>query len=247
MAYRFATDRADRSDLASGTVLRSAPGHPGYPVRLAEELLGRVLSHLPERRPAGLWDPCCGSGHLAASLGLLHRAELAHVLAGDADPDAVGIARRNLALLAPGGLAERERELLAAGAGTGRGSFAERAAAARRLAAVLEAGGGPLPAEARVEDAFRPGSPPRPVDAVITDVPYGGLARWHGAPPGADPVHALLTAVAGVLPDHAVLAVSARARKVALPAGVAALERVRVGNRAAVLVRAADLRPAAER
>jgi len=241
VAYRFATDRADRSDLASGAVLRSAPGHPGYPVRLAEELLGRVLSHLP-RRPAGLWDPCCGSGHLATALGLLHRSELAHVLAGDADPDAVGIARRNLALLAPGGLAERERELLAAGAETGRESFAGRAAAARRLAALLEAGGGPLPAEARVDDAFRPAPPPRPVDAVITDVPYGGLARWHGAPDGAEPVPALLAAVAGVLPDHAVLALSARARKVPLPAGVAALERVRVGNRAAVLVRASALR-----
>jgi len=38
MSYRMVPVRADHRDLASGFVLRSAPGHPAFPVRLAEEL-----------------------------------------------------------------------------------------------------------------------------------------------------------------------------------------------------------------
>jgi hypothetical protein len=56
-------------------------------------------------------------------------------------------------------------------------------------------------------------------------------------------VAAVLRSLAGVLGGDAVLAVAARARRVPLPAGVPALERVRVGVRAAVLVRAGDLAP----
>lgn len=258
MAYRFATERPDYSDLASGTVLRSAPGRPGFPARLAEELLLRVLAHLPEpvrAKGAALWDPCCGTGHLAAVLGLLHRSRLSSVAASDADPDAAGIAERNLALLSSGGLAQREAELRAAAGETGRSPLAERADAAGRLAAGLAERGGPLPWAVRTADAFLPEPPqvwewaagpaPIEVDAVITDVPYGGLSAWRGAVPGTGPEElpaALISALAPVLPDHAVIAVSARARKVALPSGVRAVERLRVGQRAAVLVRAGDLR-----
>ncbi|NYI97392.1 23S rRNA G2445 N2-methylase RlmL [Streptomonospora nanhaiensis] len=244
MAYRYATERADHSDLASGTVLRSAPGHPGFPVRLADELFQRAAARAaPDGRPVALWDPCCGSGHLATTVGLLHRERLSWVLATDADPAALGIARRNLALLTAGGLAERERGLRADAAAFGRPAMEERAEAAARLAARLRAAGGDLPAAARTGDAFAPQPPERPVDVVLTDIPYGGLTRWRDAPAeGGDPVGALLRALAAVLPPEAVITVTARTRKVALPEGVAALERVRVGNRAAVLVRAADAR-----
>jgi 23S rRNA (guanine2535-N1)-methyltransferase len=90
-------------------------------------------------------------------------------------------------------------------------------------------------------DAFDPVPPPRPVDLVITDVPYGGLTDWGGRMPAGEPVPALLRALADVVPEHAVLAVTMRARKVPLD-GVPALERVRVGTRSAALVRAAALR-----
>jgi hypothetical protein len=242
MAYRFATERTDHSDLASGAVLRSAPGRPGFPVRLASELFQRAAAHAPAR-PLRLWDPMCGTGHLAVAVGLLHRERLAHVRATDTDPDAVGLAARNLALLTAAGLADRERELRALAAENGRADTAERAAAARRLAARLAAAGGDLPHTAAADDAFAPAAPEPPVDVVLTDVPYGGLSRWSGAPPGGDPVAAVLRSLAGVLGGDAVLAVAARARRVPLPAGVPALERVRVGVRAAVLVRAGDLPP----
>ncbi|GAB3456524.1 hypothetical protein GCM10027570_38190 [Streptomonospora sediminis] len=240
MAYRYATERRDHSDLAGGTVLRSAPGHPGFPVRLADELFQRAAAHAPEP-PLALWDPCCGSGHLAATVGLLHRDRLARLLATDTDPAALSIAERNLALLGPEGLAERERELRAGAAEFAKPALLERADAAARLAERLRSLGGGLDHRVAAGDVFCPDPPDRPVDVVLTDIPYGDLTHFAGAPPAGEPVCALLRALAAVLPAHAVLAVTARTRKVTLPADVRALERVRVGNRAAVLVRAGDV------
>lgn len=241
MSYRHATDRIDYSDLASGQVLRSAPGHPGFPVRLASELLQRAVARLPGHARAGVWDPCCGSGYLATVVGLLHRERVCDMLATDVDPDAAALAGRNLELLTGAGLAAREAELRARAAEFGKPSYAVTADTAARLADRLAAAGGDLPHEARAADAFAPEPPARPVDVVLTDVPYGALTHWSGAVPAGDPIAALLGSVARVLPGHAVLAVAARTRRIAVPEGVRVLERIRVGNRAAVLVRAADL------
>ncbi|GAA4899959.1 rRNA methyltransferase [Streptomonospora salina] len=239
MAYRYATERRDQSDLASGNVLRSAPGHPGFPVRLADELFQRAAARLPDA-PLSLWDPCCGSGHLAASVGLLHRDRLSRLLATDTDPAALSIAERNLALLTRSGLADRERGLRADAAELSKPALLERAGTAARLAERLDGLGGDLGHRVRAGDAFAPVVPEHPVDLVLTDVPYGGLTAFSGAAPAGDPVPALVRALAAVVPGHAVLAVTARTRKVPLPEGVRALERVRVGVRAAALVRAAD-------
>ncbi|WP_159944875.1 MULTISPECIES: rRNA methyltransferase [unclassified Nocardiopsis] len=240
MGYRYAVERADRADLASGHVLRSAPGFPGFPVRLASELFQRAMVHTG-RETVRLWDPCCGSGYLATVLGHLHRDRLTHVRATDVDADSVALAARNLRLLTAEGLAEREEELRRSARDFGRVSFVERAEAARDLAAGLAAAGGDLPHEAAVADVFTlEGAVP--ADLVVTDVPYGEMTRWEGAVPG-DPMRELLASLGRVLPERAVVVVTARTRRVALPEGVRALERVRVGNRAAALVRARDVAP----
>jgi len=232
MAYRMTT-AADHSDLAGGFVLRSAPGHPAFPVRLAEELFLRAAAHLPDR-PLTLWDPCCGSGHLATVLGLLHRPRLARVICSDANPDAVALAERNLALLTAAGLAEREAELRSRAAEFGKPGYATAADAAHRLAVRMTAD---LPSTASVGDAFDPA--PCPADLVLTDVPYGEQTSWLGAAP-EQPIAALARALCRVLPGHAVVVLCARARKVDV--GAPALERVRLGTRAAFLGRVADLR-----
>lgn len=196
------------------------------------------MVHLGHER-ARLWDPCCGSGYLVTVLGLLHRDLLTHVRASDVDPDAVAIAARNLELLTAEGLAERERELRRSALDFGRVAYVERAEAARDLAAGLAATGGDLPHESAVADVF---TLTEPVDAdlVVTDVPYGEMTRWEGATP-QDPVHGLLSSMGRVLPERSVVVLTARTRRVQLPDGVRALERVKVGNRSAVLVRARDL------
>ncbi|WP_116245403.1 rRNA methyltransferase [Nocardiopsis sp. FIRDI 009] len=241
MGYRYATERADHSALASGQVLRSAPGYPGFPVRLASELFQRALAHVHDT-PVRLWDPCCGGGYLVTVLGLLHRDRISHVRASDVDADAVELAARNLELLTASGLAAREAELRRSARDFGRVAFVERAEAAADLAAGLAAMGGDLPHDSAVADVF---TLEKPVDAdlVVTDVPYGEMTRWSGAVPGRDPVGALLASLGRVLPDRAVVVVTARTRRIALPEGVRALERVRVGNRSAVLVRARDVAP----
>ncbi|MFD0803959.1 rRNA methyltransferase, partial [Streptomonospora algeriensis] len=193
MAYRYATERRDHSDLASGNVLRSAPGHPGFPVRLADELFQRALAHLPAA-PVSLWDPCCGSGHLAAAVGLLHRDRLRRLLATDTDPAALSLAERNLALLTRSGLAERERGLRADAAEFGKPVLLERVGTAGRLAERLDKLGGDLEHRVRAGDAFAPVALEHPVDLVLTDVPYGGLTAFSGAPAGA-PVPALTRAL----------------------------------------------------
>ncbi|WP_436975454.1 hypothetical protein [Nonomuraea angiospora] len=42
MSYRHATLQRDCQDLASGAVLRSAPGFPAFPVRPASEVFQRA-------------------------------------------------------------------------------------------------------------------------------------------------------------------------------------------------------------
>jgi hypothetical protein len=132
MQYRLAVAQSEYRDLASEFVLRSAPGCPAFPVRLAEDLFLRCTAHAAAPGPLTLWDPCCGSGYLATVIGLFNRAGLDRILCSDVSPDAVTLASRNLALLTAAGLADRECELLGLAAEFGKQDYAERAAAARR-------------------------------------------------------------------------------------------------------------------
>jgi tRNA G10 N-methylase Trm11 len=249
MAYRL-TERADHSDVASGFVLRSVPGHPAFPVRLAQELFLRAVTHLPEG-PLTLWDPCCGSGYLATVLGLLHRPRLGRVVASDIAPEAVSIAKGNVSLLTSAGLAARAAELRVRQRDFDKPSYGEAAEAAGRLAATLAASGGDLAATATVADVFDPASLAAALataapDVVVTDLPYGTQTAWAGPHvPSTDPIHGMLRGLAAVLPEHAVLAVATRARRFPPPPGVRPLERLRVGTRVAFIGRAGELRAAA--
>lgn len=103
-----------------------------------------VAEHLPER-PHTLRDPCCGSGYLLTVLGLRQRARLAAVVVSDIAPDAVALARENLALLTLGGLQARAEVLQARHGEFARQVHADAAAAAGRR------GGGFRPAAATCE------------------------------------------------------------------------------------------------
>jgi hypothetical protein len=236
------SDRLDHADLASGAVLRSAPGRPAFPVRLAEELFLRAADHLPEGLLT-LWDPCCGSGYLVAVVGLRQRLRLRKVVASDADPDAVRLAAENLALLTADGLQARETVLQERHASFGRQAHSDAAGAAGRLRRQLARDGGDLASASFVADAFdvqalRAGLDGLAPDVVLTDVPYERQSGWlGGAAILQDPVHGLTTALSQVLPAHAVIVITVQARKISLP-GVKVLERVRVGTRASALVRA---------
>lgn len=247
MAYRMVTERANHVRFAGGFVLHSAPGFPAYPVRLAQELFLRGLSHLPER-PVTLWDPCCGSGYLVTVVGLLGRGHLRAIVASDVSPAAAELAAKNLALLGPGGLSRRAAQLRARSAEFGKAVHAEAAEASDLLARELTEQGGPLAASAATADLFDTRSMRRILPApgpglVVTDVPYGRQVHWGGAVPvDVDPLQAAVANLCAVLDDHAVLAVTAETRKIDLGAGSVILERFRVGTRAGVVARVGDLR-----
>src|SRR2546429_632001 len=110
MTYRFALDPIDYSDFASGRVLHSAPGRTAFPVRLADEIFQRCLDLLPDPGKSGrivLYDPVCGSGALLATLAFLHGNRFAALVGSDADPEALRLAQRNLALVTSAGMDER--------------------------------------------------------------------------------------------------------------------------------------------
>ena len=237
MAYRYALTRENHEDLSPGEVLHSAPGFPAFPVRLASETFQRALAeHGGER--VTVWDPCCGSGYLLTVLGLVHHPQVASVLGSDLDEQALGLARRNLALLTADGLAARRAELLERAERWGKDGHAVDSV--ERLARRLADGGGDLPSRVASSDALDPeqlraaldGERP---DLVVTDVPYGEQTTWAG-PYGDAGVAGMLDALGAVLDPSAVVAVATRGRKVA--AGpYRSLSSFRVGTRAVALFR----------
>ncbi|GAB3140260.1 hypothetical protein GCM10027290_10970 [Micromonospora sonneratiae] len=249
MTYRFVTERHDYSDLASGAVLRSAPGHPAFPVRLASEVFLRAWHALGRPRPLTVWDPCCGSGYLLTVLGLLHRDKIAGLVASDIADGPLRLARANLALLSAEGMRKRTAELEDMARRFGRPSYGEAAEAARRLQELLAQGGGDLPhvvGRADVLDRQQVAAlltalpPPR---LVLADVPYGEQTSWLGSGQ-EEGIPGLLGTLASALPADAMIALTTRGRRVGLPEGVRATVRLKIGTRATVLVRLRDLQSA---
>lgn len=268
MQYRHAP-AANHATLDA--VLASAPGRPTLPVRLTLELFGRARTHLEPAATVAVWDPCCGAGVSLAVLGLLGPG-VAAVAGTDADPEPLDLARRNLALLTPCGLAARASELDDLAVRHGKDSYAAAAAAARdlrpRSSPQILVGA----ADAREPVSTRAVLGDIEPDIVLADLPHGRQTSWSGrsaidgppatgsdragaldphgpgaaeattaGEPGTIPEVAFLRAVAQVLAPRAVVVAVGRGRSVPLPPGGRALERIRAGHRAAVLLRAGDL------
>jgi len=242
LGYRFVLEAENHEDLASGRVLRSAPGFPAFPVRLAGEMFHRALA-LSARDVVTLWDPCCGSAHLLTVLSLMHRRRIHHAVGTDIDTAALELARRNLALLSGQGLAARAAELRERAELFEKPSYTQAAAAAQRLARGLEAEGGDLPHTLERADVFDPDQLRRALagrrpDVVITDVPYGEKSSWSGGS-AATGITGMLRSLSAVLDDEAVIAVSTRGRKVPVDARARRIAAFRVGTRAVALFRPA--------
>ncbi|GAA4208675.1 hypothetical protein GCM10022252_74140 [Streptosporangium oxazolinicum] len=248
MTYRHAIVRTSHQDLASGAVLHSAPGFPAFPVRLASEIFQRALTLRGGDQPAVLWDPCCGSGHLLTVVALLHRRQIASVLASDLDPEARNLAERNLALLSPAGLTARAADLRARAARFDKPAYDSAAHAAHRLATELDAAGGDIPHAVRQADVFDPDQLQRTFghhapDIVITDIPYGEQTHW-GGPSATAGVTGMVEALTAVLPHDSVIAVTVRGRKVPTDRGPRPRTSFKVGTRAVALFRTSEcLRP----
>jgi hypothetical protein len=115
MQYKYAKEQLDYTDLSSGRVFYSLPGHPAFPIRLTSEIFQRCLAHRETlygiSTPCSLYDPCCGAAYHLSVLAYLHGEQLREVIGSDIDEKAVARAKRNLGLLTMEGLNERIREL----------------------------------------------------------------------------------------------------------------------------------------
>jgi hypothetical protein len=251
MPYRFARERQDYSDFAGGQVFVTAPGQTGFPVRLASELFQRCLAIRGSAgfdSPCALYDPCCGSAYLLSTLAFLHGREIRRIIGSDVDRDALGLARRNLALTTPEGLAARIAELQRLHQLYGKASHAAALDSARRLQRLLAATGAEhgMRSELFAADALRKTELAARlkhirVDVVLTDVPYGQLSSWQAAAAGAnreaDPVTQMLEALRPVLSAQAVVAIATDKQQKAAHPAYARCDRFQVGKRRIVFLR----------
>src|ERR1044071_1824451 len=111
MQYQFEKEQLDYSDLASGRVFHSLPGHPAFPVRLASEIFQRCKANretiYKNSTRCVLYDPCCGAAYHLSVLAYLHREHIQEVIGSDVDEKAVALAERNLELVSIVGLDKR--------------------------------------------------------------------------------------------------------------------------------------------
>jgi len=245
MKYRFAIEREDYSDYASGRVLYSAPGHPAFPVRLASEAFQRCLSVRESRGghgPCLLYDPCCGAATHLTTLGFLHGDAIGEIIASDIDGDILQLAERNLGLLTPAGLAGRIDEITRMLSQYGKPSHEEALAGAKRLRArfrKLMDGRGvaskTFRADAGNGDALIRGLGRRKADVVFADVPYGQHSAWQttgdAGAAGADPLWRMLEALRPVLSEGAVVVIASDKGQRPAHNGYRRTERFQVGRR----------------
>jgi tRNA G10 N-methylase Trm11 len=207
--YRFATDDRSYADLASGRVLRSRPGQPAFPARLAREMFEQALALRSAGSPPVVYDPCCGAGHLLATVGLLSADRLAAVIGSDVDPQALALARENLRLLEAGGLLARAAELEQLHGQHGNPAHREALDSTRALSAAQAV---TLPVRTFQANALDPpavlaGLGDATPDIVLADLPYGRLSAWQGNP-SIEGSAALLAAFSRVLRPGAVMAIA---------------------------------------
>jgi hypothetical protein len=247
MVYRFARERQDYRDLAAGAVFHSLPGHTAFPIRLTSEIFQRCL-HLRARdgqtEPCHVYDPCCGTGYLLATLAFLHWADIRAVTGSDADRTVLEVATRNLNLLTPQGIQQRMDQIESMINQFGKPSHQAAYNSAQRLKAQLAQSLTQHTIAVRtfsanvitdeLTDYFS-----APVDLVITDIPYGNRSSWLGLPPDApyEPSWYLLQSLLNVLSAHSIVAIASNKQQKIVHDHYRRLDHFQIGKRRIVLLK----------
>lgn len=244
MPYRFATQRQDYSDYASGRVFYNLPGHPAFPIRLANEIFLRCMKIRKTSgctAPARLYDACCGGAYHLAVLAYFHWENIADITASDIDPDSLSVAARNLSLLTLEGLDRRIQEVSELQSLYGKASHSEALASASvlkgRLAENLS--GHSIPTNLFQADALEKGPisdafGEEKADLVITDVPYGLKSSWQLSNSASEqdaPITRMLDTLTQILSSHAVVAVATTRQDRAAHPGFIQVGKLKLGLR----------------
>ena len=244
MQYKYAKDQQDYSDYSSGRVLYSLPRHPAFPVRLASEIFQRCLAHrltlYGSSTPCTLYDPCCGAAYHLTILGFLHGEFVREVIASDIDEVAVTLAKRNLGLLHRDGLDRRIRELSEMRERYGKESHREAVQSGSVLKEKLTHGLATrvFPANATNRAEISSHIPPKSVDIVFTDIPYGQHSQWIGINLIASPtpLASMLDALLPVLSPSSIVAISSEKQQKAVHERYGRIEQFQVGKRRVVIL-----------
>jgi 23S rRNA (guanine2535-N1)-methyltransferase len=244
--YKFATEAADYSDLASGRVFYSTPGHPAFPVRLASEIFQRCVAArkaiYQDASPCSLYDPCCGAAYQLSVVTYLHGEHIHRVIASDIDEKAVALAKRNLGLLSLAGLDRRIAEIEALLEQYHKESHREALISAYRLRDRISGILKPVAlhtfqANATDPQALLDNIQPGSVDIVFTDVPYGLHSQWQGSSTGPGTVLSMLEALFDLLSPSSILAIGSDKQQKAVHEKYRRVEQFQVGKRRIALLR----------
>jgi 23S rRNA (guanine2535-N1)-methyltransferase len=243
MEYKFASERANYADLASGNVFYSLPGHPAFPIRLASEIYQRCLA-LREKgsSPCTVYDPCCGAAYHLSVIAYLHWDSVCRVIGSDINEKAVQLAERNLGLLTPAGMERRSREISAMlrlyhkeshkGALE---SIARLQDQVNQLSAVRPIQTCVFRADATDPASLREGLRDTMIDMVITDIPYGSHSQWEQTR-ASDPAWAMLEALLSFLSPKSILVVASDKQQKIAHEKYKRLEKLQIGKRQVVFL-----------
>ncbi len=244
MEYKFATERANYTDLASGQVFYSLPGHPAFPVRLASEIYQRCLALRGKgSAPCTICDPCCGAAYHLSVIAYLHWDSVCRVICSDINEKAVQLAERNLGLLTPGGMERRSREIAAMlrlyGKESHKGaleSLNRMREQVKRLSAVRPIQTHVFRADATDAASLRKGLQDTFIDLVFTDIPYGEHSQWEDART-SDPARAMLEALLAFLSPQSLVAVASDKKQKIAHEKYKRLEKFQLGKRRVLILR----------
>src|SRR5688572_5377077 len=250
MPYKYAKTLLDYSDLASGRVFHSLPGHPAFPVRLASEIFQRCMvgreKIYKNSDPCILYDPCCGTAYHLSILAYLHGEHIRAVIGSDIDEKAVAIAERNLELLTVAGLDQRLAEISQLfelySKDSHKGALSSGHILKNRISTLTQEH--PIitkvfEADATDSTTILKNIKPNSVDIVFTDVPYGQHSHWQSFDSNEllNPVWSMLNALTSIISSESIVAIVSDKKQKVAHESFQRLEQFQIGKRRVVVLK----------
>jgi len=250
MQYKYAKTLLDYSDLASGRVFHSLPGHPAFPVRLASEIFQRCMANreriYKDSTPCSLYDPCCGTAYHLSVLAYLYGEHIREVIGSDIDSKAVTIAKRNLDLLSIAGLDQRIGEISQLLELYGKDSHKDALSSGHilknRISAITQEH--PIitkvfKADATDRTTILKNIKPNSVDIIFTDIPYGQHSHWQSSESNQllNPIGSMLNALTSIISSESVVAIVSDKKQKVSHESFQRIEKFQIGKRRVVILR----------
>ena len=247
MQYKYVKEQSDYSDLASGRVFHSLPGHPAFPVRLASEVFQRCIAYrqtiYENSTRCVLYDPCCGAAYHLSVLTYLHRENIQKVIGSDVDEKAVALAKRNLELGSIAGLDNRIAEISAMSDQYGKASHTDALRSAQMMRSHSLALAQTYPITTNVFHAnategkeISNNISANSVDIVFTDVPYGQHSAWQSSE-AIDPIASMLDGLTNILSPSSIIAIASDKQQKVAHEKYHRIEQFQIGKRRVVIMK----------